>query len=306
VGVNFLKKIGKAKVDLKNFALLAAGTLLIALVYPTALFADINVEVQVNPQKGTVTDIFLYEVTLSGAEAGQLGEPSFDESEYFTIERVGVQQQFQFLFGSQSASIILSYKVYPNPGLKPGKYPLPRALFSVGNKEIVLKPKTVEIVKAETVQKGTVSTGVNFSQFVDNTNPYVGEQIVYRVDIVTTKPLYNLDLQEVTLPNFWRESFGRATEQIRSVQNNTAKIITVREGLFPSKSGNILHQARVLSAKVPVERKTRRRGSAWTSPLTSLDSIFSFGGRNTVQKRFVAEAIPINIRALPAPPKKKP
>jgi len=259
----------------------------------------------VKPEFGTTSDVFVWDVKLYGANAGSVPEPVIEDSDHFLTENRGRTQNMSIVNGSVSHHVAYRYHVYPEPSLEPGTYELPKAYFELAKGNTALKTLTVEILKDAGAKVQKAASNFDFIQHVDNTKPYVGEQILYQTEVVYSTSLSSVEFNAVELRNFWREGFGEKKIDIRSVGNRNTQRYTIREALFATIDGELQIPRRILTGRAPDPNQapTRRR-SVW-DPLTGLDDFFSFGrSRRTIPIRLIAEALTLNVKPLPPAPEK--
>lgn len=273
---------------------------LITAIAPQVAAADINVSVTLTPESGTVQDVFLLEVGLSGKNYNQVATPVFEKNSEFTVEVAGSATQHSILNGDYHSELTYSFRVYPAPNLKPGKYELPQGSFVVENSPVLLKRSVVTILPSGDGATDA-SSGVDFLQSTNNLTPYVGEQILYAVEISTSQTFADAVIEEQELPGFWRESFGDAKQKVESHGDSQKRTYTVYEALFPNKVGEITLPSRILSGKMRIASR-RQSPRAW-HPFDELLPGVGGGSFEFVPRRFSSPELTLNVKPLPPPPR---
>lgn len=278
---------------------IVASLLAVLLFLSAECLADINVDIQLDPERGTVEDIFELSITISGAEAQVVTEPEFEHENRFTIASTGRSQRHTLLNGSLSSEVIFSYDVTPDASLTPGAYQLPRGQFRLNGETVFLKPKAVTILKRSAQQE---TSPIDFVHIVSNTSPFIGEQVTYSAEIVATSDMIDGSLTEQDIVGMWRESYDNQTEVIRHIPGSSDRRFTIREAYYPLQTGEISIPARTLTASIRKIEKSQR--SQRSGVLSGMFDWSPFGSMNyrTISRRFVADSFKINVRPLPSLP----
>ena len=262
--------------------------------------------VVLQPAFGTVNDNFTLQVSVRSQQQGQLDQPEFDSSEDFEINFIGMSTRNENNNGVQNFEMSFSFRVSPRLDLPAGLYTLPRGVMHIEGNEVELNPTKLTIIKSNAsvgVTRGPApreqqAAGIDFTQVVDNYEPYVGEQLLYRAEVASSLGFAQANLSDMMLNGFWRESYGKNQEQIRNIGDTV--VHSVLEGLFPSKPGDLEIPDRTLTAAVRVPRPYRQR------PLDMFEDFFNdmdgLGVTQTVTKRFVASGLKLRVKELPPAP----
>lgn len=269
---------------------------------PAACRAEVTVQVSVSPQFGTLSDVFRLEVAIRGDVAGGLAEPVFEKSSQFRIEKGGTTTRHVVINTSINNEIVFKFNVYPDASLSAGTYQLPQGYLKIGGRDYLLKQQSIEIraSSAAARKSGDSHTGIDFAQLVDNTDPYVGQQILYRAELAATVDVADAVLDEPDFKGFWRESFGKLREISRQIAGSGATVHTVREALFPVQSGETIVPPRSLRVLLRV-RSERKAPSGW-DVFDNLWDDMANQNFETVQKRLIADPILLHVKALPPAP----
>ena len=280
------------------------SAMLLPCALPSAFAADISVSV--DPSEGTIDDTFIYQVLVRGTEISGYNRPVLRGSSDFDIDFSSTKISHILVNGSLVNSLVFMYRVVPKSDLKPGRYSLPGGYFERGMRKEEFDGPSLNI-NAGGSGKKPISLGVDFAQTVDNTEPYIGQQITYRAEIAAKNNLAQATLSEVEFDGFYRESYGKKREEMRNVGPDT-RVYSVREALFPTSVGPIAIPKRSMTAVINVLSESGRRGRTWDPFFGSLPDIFDFPGDfNQVEKKFSAAGVALNVKPLPpAPPGAQP
>ncbi len=269
--------------------------LAIALAFAPGI-AGAQVSMSVNPTGGTVNDTFTLSVTVGGHRASELGIPTFAETTDFAIRRSGTSTQQQIVNGKRSFSISFNFTVYPNQSLKPGEYQLPEGTIRIGDEEVALGRPTLRIVTSAAAGMLNSRQPVRVTQSTDLAEAYIGQQVTYRVKIVSNDLFLGGELEDVELKGFLEESFGKQGQ--RSSIAGSSRITTLTKVLIPTKTGTVFIPSRVLSAKVKAPGTSRTRRSLFDSfPIGPLGRT----GRSVI-KRYSATPLELEVKPLPPAP----
>lgn len=278
----------------------------VLLLSGTAL-AETDLTVTILPRKGTVRDVYLLKVTVAGRKRAELGEPSFSESNRFTIEPSDTAINRQQIGGTERFQISFNFRLRPRSDLKPGKYRLPPGEMRIGDEIVSLPREAVTILPGVHEDKQSVQqlSGVGFTQYVDNTEPFVGQQITYRIEIASPPNFLGGTLEDSELSGFWRESFGDKEKQTRTTGGVTIR--SFLEVLIPTTSGVQRIPERYLTARIRVpSRRSKGKGKRLFGGSFLSDDMFNgwplLGRSRTLTKRFISDPLTLNVRPLPLPP----
>lgn len=267
----------------------------------------------VAPQEIPANSPFSLEIHVPySGESENVGTPSFVHSELFDFRRSGVAHRVEIVNGNRSAEKVFSFEVsfaIPTP---PGKYRLPVARIPVDGATAEVSLPVVTVVEDNTLPSGSVAggqgntapvagNGFAFNQSVDSPDPFVGQQVVYSIDVVTTADFLRANLGDIALPDFFRASFGKLAEQKQEVGNSVHHII--REGIFPLHAGTLVIPQRSLEAELrarPARAPSRRAWDIFDDVFSDLDPLMP---QEVLKRRFTAAATQVHVRDLPPPEK---
>jgi tetratricopeptide (TPR) repeat protein len=268
----------------------------------------------ISPQEGTVEDTFELKVSLTGENASKILSPTFENSDSFQISQIGTSSRSSIINGVSSLEYIFFYRVTPAATLKPGKYPLPLGMLKINAQQYPLKQVYLTITDKNTpknVQGTTKQTksGVDFVQLLSNQEPYVGEQLIYRAELVSSVSMVEASLEQPDFGGFLREDLGEKGESKRRIGNSNVFVYSSKEVLFPSKAGSLTVSPRSLRAKLQIQRPSRMPNSfddllnkdMWGGLFPDVTNFFD-PNFDIIEKRFVADAVAVKVRELPPAP----
>lgn len=268
---------------------------------PTPGFCEVTVGVTVSPEEGTVQDTFTVEISFSGTQAGGIHQPQFEENKDFEVTPFGSQTQHSIVNGAASFTMTYRYQLVPRHDLPSGTYKIPRGFLVIGGSRTYLRQPEIQIAKESTSgSPDAAKHGVDFTQLINNTKPYVGQQVLYEAQVITGTQLYNPDFSDPEFTGFWRESYDKTRELHKSYAGQNFTVFVLTEALFPTAPGAVTIPARSFTADIPVRKSPQRRISPFDSFFDlqlNLDSVY-----NLAKKRFVAEPISLDAQPLPPPP----
>lgn len=271
-------------------------------------FAEVAVNLSVDPTSGSKNERYLLKLVVSG-DFFRLSRPEFNKSSEFELNFSGSRSNTQIINFEKHQEVTFSYLVSVEEDLKVGKYQLPGGKVEIdGEMKEFLGPE-INIVEGNVSQpksldnNSTVNAnklGIDFTQVVDNEEPYVGEQVVYRAEIASNKSILNASLDDLSLNAFWRESFGNKAEQKRNLGN--VLVFSLLDGIFPNKEGEQLLPPRKFKANVEVI-ETRSPQRSWDLFDRFFEDMDVFAPRRLQAVELLAPGLKIKVKPLPPPPK---
>ncbi len=285
----------------KRIGNLLAVTAVVLLAVCHAVIADqAGPYATISPKEVPPTGTLALEihVPIAGDE-DSVGTPSFVHSSQFEFRRSGVSHRLEIVNGARAAEKIFSFQVSFAGSVTPGRYKLPAAHIPIGNDSVELQLPAVTVT-ADTDDSGAArQSGFAFSQMVETPEAYVGQQVIYTIDVVTTDDFVRANLGEVTLPDFARLSFGKLAEQKQEVGN--AVHHTVREALFPLHAGTIVIPGRTLAADLRVRQPRRPMRRTWDFFDDVFQDLDPLMRPEVVSRKFTAEPTQVHVKDLPPP-----
>lgn len=252
-----------------------------------------NLEVRLEPSQVEVGENFQVIVSVNDPGSVSVSKPTLEASNTFEAELTGQSRSTQIINGNFSSSLEFSFTLAAKKKLAEGKYKVPFGRIVIDGETVRFSIPDIEIKKPtlETDSKADIS------QLVSNKRPYIGEQIVYSLEILSKNQFRKASLNEVQLKGFWRESLGRLSQTNRRIDNRGTTRHSVREVLFPLESGKVEIPVRKLTASVPKKEPYGRRPSPLGSPWSN--SRFSLFRTKYVTRHYMSRPIEIEVKPLP-------
>ncbi len=281
-------------------SLISLVILWIALSFSVAAKA-FEPEVFIQPQEGSVLDIFELTIRLQGDIPEKILTPEFAKSDNFEIVYTGSGSQMSYVNGRASMSRDFSFQVIPNRKLKPGRYKIPPGSISLNDKKVPLKQAIIKIRKTDDLKNSNNTlSGAKFTHDVNNGEPYIGEQIVHTTSLYLPERIKDIKAEPAEYDGFWSESFGNNSSKTLNAGYSGDRTYNERIALFPLSTEKLRIRERVLEAAVlaPNSPKQRQLGSIFDDPW------FARRRRSFQKETYSLGEISVNPKPLPPHPKK--
>lgn len=265
-----------------NFAFLFGSTLQAA-----------NIAVSMNTDRTTyyADDTIDVRVEVNGSRNST--QPKLLNVKDFSVSSRGSSSQFQVINGRMNASIIHNFSLQPN---KPGTYSIGPAVVTIDGDTYKSAPIKIKILKPTEKPKNEIYYYIEAG--VDNTSPYVNEQIIYSFKFFNRAQIADVSLEWPKFEGFWKEDLGKQREYRTNIDGVNWNVTEIRVALFPTGVGVSKIEAAKLHLDVVVtDRKRRRRRSIFDD---------SFFGGFTKTKRVRVSSKPIQVITKPLPKDGKP
>ena len=264
------------------------GAYLVSIFFysSTAHSQDINVSATVNPQQIHLNERTTLQVTISGkTQLKHIQPPVLELLPEFIATYAGLSDQYRWLENGISPSITWSYELIPQ---KTGKFTLKKIRVPYDGKTYVADTLSVTVLPPLQKQVEQGSSPNSFTDalsgsahkieaFVDNTRPYVNEQITYTFRHLYTTQLPSGDSPKLPSLSGFRTWEVPSKQGLTEVINGTKyRVSETRVALFPIAAG-----------RTTIESAQLR-----------LPDSFDFG-RSDVPKNLITRQIGIDVRPLP-------
>jgi hypothetical protein len=295
---------------------LLCSLFLMLLLGGTTTFSEASPQIitKLDPTEGTLNSSFIFEVRIIVNDKSSIREPVFKENKFFTVKPYATSMQQHIVNRELRIQRIYSYKIIPRPGIPAGKYMTPYADVMVGSEKYKIPPETVLLQEASAQHSNRLFEGskgariprnmneFSFVQLVSNDNPFIGEQVSYRLELITPANLKEAKLQDFNPEGLWRERLQNDGKSSRIVQNVT--IHSFSESWFPIRSGTLEIPPRELLAHLILKNRSQQR--------SLYERSFSeqfFGGlfpllndQKIIERTITSNPLKLNVRPLPPPP----
>lgn len=260
------------------------------------------------------------------ADGENFRAPDFKGLQVLSGPNASTSSNIQYVNGRMSKNFSVSYTYIVQAGNK-GEITIGPAFVTVDGKTIQSNSLNIKIVDGNTGNNSAGNTGtqqksnpqedgllqsddVYITASVNNTKPYLGEQIIVTYKIYTKVPVSNLAIEKLSSFNgFWSKSlmddngqYRQSTEVINGEEYVTAEINKV--ALFPQKTGELVIEPAEISctAQLRVKNTTRRSNDPFDSFFN--DPFFNRNVKNVTTK-LKSKALNIDVQPLPQQNKPK-
>ncbi|MCB0309272.1 MAG: BatD family protein, partial [Bdellovibrionales bacterium] len=221
-------------------------TILIATVLMGFVGTVFSQSVTLSVDQNTITlgESLSLQVKVAGSRDST--EPVISNMDNFEIESSGTSSQIQIINGTTTVSKVFQYMATPK---KEGVFQIGPAVIEVSGVKFQSRAVNITVSKSPTHQK---DAPYRVKAFVDNSSPFVHEQIVYVFQFLTRVQLANAKLDAPKFSDFWKEDLGKEREYQMTDQGISWSVTEVRYALFPNRAGILKIEPTVLSAAVVI------------------------------------------------------
>lgn len=236
-----------------GFTLTTLVVLVLAMTAP-AVSAQVTLRSEISPKSGGTDDLFLFTVTVEGAQTPATPRLSGDND--FETKLLGPRTSISIINGVVNSRISYVYHLTPK---REGTLRTPKAEVLVDGKILSADPIDVSIGRAHSGQ-GKAPSGsqvpddlIVLRQTATPASVYQGQQVVYALSIYTRVDLSDLAMEDLSTDGFWQETIAENQRTSRQLYNKEYTVVEVTKALFPLRSGPIELPVRKMSAKIPTE-----------------------------------------------------
>jgi hypothetical protein len=240
-------------------------------------------------------------VQVSGG-VGSLPDPRLpDLGANFEVVNGGTSQSFSLLNGHMSASKTVTYALIPK---RPGTFTIAPIEAQQGKDVFRAPPLKLTVLAGQAPstaptpppasQGETGSTRGSEDLFVrataDKADPYLNEQVTYRVRLYTRVGLLdNPGFSAPTTQGFWKEDLPALQPRVETVKGKRYRVLEVDMAVFPTTPGKLTIGESVLECTVQGAPRA--------------NDPFSFFGNNPFDsKRITLRTDPVVLNVKPLPP----
>lgn len=229
-------------------------------------------------------------LTLSVAGAGSSAVLQMPNLPDFDVASNGKSARVSIINGTMSSQTDYSFVLQPR---KAGELTIGPATVNYQGKIYQSKPIAVHVMKGAAPEREKEGKDLFITTEVDHANPYVGEQIMFRLKFYRRINVANASLGELAFEGFQAEDAGKETTYTSIVDGVSYQVTEIRKLLIPGHAGAIIIPAAVLQCQVPVERQQRTPGQPFG------DDFFGFGIQRTTNKVVRSRPLTVHVRSLP-------
>ncbi len=301
------------------------GILLVILITTAEIFAgNGNIRLQGSTKKVvSVGETFQVVYQLNG-ERGSFEAPDFGGLQVLSGPNISSSSSVQFINGHISQSHTVTYSFYVQ-AVKEGVFHISPAAVTVNGKRITSNKLTVKAVMSGSAttqnnnpnagntrqnsssQSGTVLSpdDIFIKAKVNNTSPYLGQQVILTYEIYTKVPTSNLNFKKMpSFDGFWSKDLlddnAPLKQQNRIINGEQYVVAEIKKtALFPQKTGKLTIEPMELECNVQI-RVQRKRHSRGYDPFEDFfnDPFFN-NNVKTIKKILRSKPIVLNVKPLP-------
>ena len=240
---------------------------LISVSFGNAAYSqDITVSADVIPKIISLNETATLRVTISAnQQLGNIAPPKLSPLPEFNVSYGGSSSQYNFTGNQISVSVTWTYVLRPK---KVGQFTVSPIQISHGNKTYTADPTSVKVLPQSTKPPQSESAQDTFidafsssthkvEASVDNSRPYVNEQIIYTFRYLYTARIPSFNSPKYTPPSlrqFWTTELERKPAQRKVIDGTLYRIEEIRVGLFPITAGRIAIEPAKLSLPLSTGR----------------------------------------------------
>ncbi len=249
---------------------------------------DITVSAEVTPKIISLTETATLRVKIAAnQQLGNITPPKLKALPEFNVFYGGSSSQYNLTGNQFSASVTWTYVLKPK---KVGQFTVSQIHISYGNKTYAANPVTIKVLAKSRKPPQSKSTQDTFTDAfsssthkveasVDNSRPYVNEQIIYTFRYLYTVRIPSFNAPKYTPPSlrqFWQTELERKRSRRQVIDGTLYWIEEIQVGLFPITAGKVTIEPAKLSLPTAA-------------------------GRSRLQssKVLVTDPVEVNVRPLP-------
>ena len=244
----------------------------VSVLFGNAAYSqDITVSVDITPKIIGLNETATLRVTVSAnQQLGNIAPPNLKALPEFNVSYGGSSSQYNLTSNQISVSVTWTYVLRPK---KVGQFTVAPIQISHGNKTYTADPISIKVLPQSTKPSQSESTQDTFidafsssthkvEASVDNSRPYVNEQIIYTFRYLYTARIPSFNSPKYTPPSlrqFWTTELERKRAQRQMIDGTLYWIEEIRVGLFPITSGRVTIEPAKLS--LPLSGRGRPQSS---------------------------------------------
>ena len=241
--------------------------LLVAFFFGNAAYSQgITLSADVTPKIISLNEMATLRVTISAnQQLGNIAPPKFKALPEFNVSHGGSSSHYNLSGNQTSVSVTWTYVLRPK---KVGQFTVSDIQISHGNKTYTADPISIQVLPTSKKPPQSESTQDVFTDAfsssthkveasVDNSRPYVSEQIIYTFRYLYTARIPSFNSPKYTPPSlrqFWTAELERKRAQRQVIDGTLYWIEEIRVGLFPITAGRVTIEPAKLSLPLSTGR----------------------------------------------------
>ena len=264
------------------------GLLFFILFGSVAYSQDITVSADITPKIISLNETATLRITISAnQQLRNMTPPKLKALPEFNVSYGGASSQYNLSSNQFSVSVTWTYVLKPK---KAGQFTVPEIPISYSNKTYTANPGTIKVLPKSKQPLQTESTQNTLTDAfsssthkveasIDNSHPYVNEQIIYTFRYLYTDRIPSFNTPKYTPPSlrqFWTTELERKQGRRQVIEGTLYWIEEIQAGLFPITAGKVTIEPAKLSLPLGARR-----------------------GLPQASKMLVTNPVEVNVRPLP-------
>ena len=258
--------------------------LLVAFFFGNAAYSQgITLSADVTPKIISLNEMATLRVTISAnQQLGNIAPPKFKALPEFNVSHGGSSSHYNLSGNQTSVSVTWTYVLRPK---KVGQFTVSDIQISHGNKTYTADPISIQVLPTSKKPPQSESTQDVFTDAfsssthkveasVDNSRPYVSEQIIYTFRYLYTARIPSFNSPKYTPPSlrqFWTAELERKRAQRQVIDGILYRIEEIRVGLFPITAGRVTIEPAKLSLPLSTGRGRPQSSNVLITNLVEVD-----------------------------------
>lgn len=216
--------------------------------------AEIEFSSVVNPTSLSVDDYITVTVSVTGPDASSAGVPVLEANPDFSITDTSTSTQINMINFKTSVTKSYTFSLKPR---KTGTFNVGAATVRVGKQTFTAPATKVEVFAGSVPQphspqseskngteraqnSGGGNSDIFIKTFVDNKEPYTGEQIILTFELYNRLTLIgDTEYNAPSTTGFWSADLPKIPSSTKIVGNSIYQYNTLKTALFPTTSGEL-------------------------------------------------------------------
>ena len=242
-------------------------TFLVSILFSNAAYSqNITLSADVTPKIISLNETATLRVTVAAnQQLGNIRPPKLSTLPDFNVSYGGASSQYNLTGNQFSVSVTWTYVLKPK---KVGQFVISSIQISHGNQTYTADPISIKVLPRSKKPSQSESTQDTFTDAfsgsthkveaaVDNSHPYVNEQIIYTFRYLYTARIPSFNTPKYTRPSlrqFWTAELERKQGRRQVIDGTLYSIEEIQVGLFPIAAGKITIEPAKLSLPLAAGR----------------------------------------------------
>ena len=221
--------------------------LILAGAVPALAAAEIKIVAEPDRAQALLNEPFGFVITVNGVD-GNIPSPVTPQVPGLEFQATGRAHNVNVVNGEMTSSVSFNYAVIPRVA---GKITIPPVSITIEGREYKSAPAGIEVSQVSPESGSREIPQAFVSAQVDNTRPYVGQQVIYIFKLYSrTRFLSQPNLAPPDFAGFIAE--GLPVRQVNATHDGVVyRVSEVRYALFPASPGQIEIGPAVLRVQIP-------------------------------------------------------